>query len=153
MSTQERERTKAEWTYIGLRTGTDGKSLAVWLDTDGGRHVFPKGVSGMVGGVYEVTIIPDDDGSPAGAVITGGVDAPRFVRDGGDTRKGEWELEHAAERDRAKAKAAERAATDGGRAMGSLTLDEVALMMGTTSDRTKRRIILATVLDYLERGR
>jgi len=136
-----------EWTYIGQRLNRGGKGVYAWLDPAGDERWYGKALvaGAAVGSVYRV------HGRADGRVISGGPEAPRYLRMSDDGRRAIWRAEHAysqgaIEAERARKKAAEEHKGD----LGEITLSAAAAWYRSRVLPAQRAGALAILIDYIQ---
>jgi len=139
-----------EWTYIGQRLNRSGKVMYAWLDHAGGERWYGKSLMGgaTVGAVYRVHVLVD------GRVVTGGSEAPRYVRMSDDGRRATWRADHADTQGRIEAERARRKAVEEHKGdLGAMTLSEAAAWYRSRALPAQRAGALAVLIDYIQHGR
>ena len=133
-----------EWTYLGRRLVRGGKIGYCWLTADDEEVIFDKVKATVIGGVYEIEVIHNEDGTRSVYKNT----VKYAGRSHADSKKvGQWALEDKAAYTEQQRRGVEKKKAKEDKPLGNLTLKEIGLMCRRAP--SQRSAIIATVISEI----
>ena len=131
--------TETEWTYIGQRLASNGKSLLdVWIDDADQLHAFNKFKGAGIGSRYAVTL---EDAH----VMTGGDHAPRYIGQSDHPDRATWAIDDRLTRTRLEMQ--RRAKRDATNALSELLAPLRAEYRSTIGNARRAALVAAVITE------